>query len=271
KTVKIQIKNHGKHSETYTLSHIAADGLNSYNANNTFPLGTPVIEADYATVSFSANKVKIPAGKTAKITLTFKEPKKGNKNEFPLYSGYVIATPKSKGGVAVHVPYTGVKGDIAKVPILDTDSGLPVLFNADKDGNLDEIPKGDFTFDLVNDRPTIITRLGSHSPDLTIRVYDAQNKLVGFVDSINLGHAFGAFGRDTDLDDNGNLNYNPWVWTGMVFATENAAEEPKQLPGGTYKIVVAAQRKLTKGSYPKDFEVYDLGKIKIADLTKAAK
>ncbi|KAG0008706.1 hypothetical protein BGZ82_004500, partial [Podila clonocystis] len=115
-TQKITIRNEGKRTETYTLSHIAADALNAYpDTKKTWPLGTPLIEADYATVSFSSNKVKIPAGKSVKVTLKFQEPKAGNAAHFPIYSGYVIATPASKGGVEVQVPYTGVKGDIAKV------------------------------------------------------------------------------------------------------------------------------------------------------------
>ncbi|KAF9209499.1 hypothetical protein BGZ59_010092, partial [Podila verticillata] len=110
-TQKITIKNEGKHTETYTLSHIAADALNAYPdvSKKTWPLGTPLVEADYATVSFSSSKVKIPAGKSVKVTLKFKEPKAGSAAQFPIYSGYVIATPASKGGVEVQVPYTGVK------------------------------------------------------------------------------------------------------------------------------------------------------------------
>ncbi|KAF8918492.1 hypothetical protein BGZ58_004862, partial [Dissophora ornata] len=268
KTVKIQIKNHGKHSETYTLSHVPADSLTSYTGNNTFPMPTPIIDSDYATVSFSASKVKIAAGKTAKITLTFKEPKKGMSSEFPLYSGFVIATPSSKGSIAVHVPYTGVKGDIAKVPIFDTDSGLPALFLVDKNDNLLEVPKGDFTFDLVNNFPAVITRLGSHTPDMTIRVYDNSNKFVGYVKSTNHGAGFGFQGRDSNLDDNGNFNYNAWVWDGQVYPTEDLNATTTQLPAGTYSIAVVAQRKLSKGSYPKDFEIVQIGSAKIAGPQK---
>ncbi|KAI1315508.1 hypothetical protein EDD11_000689 [Mortierella claussenii] len=270
KTVKISIKNHGKHTETYTLSHIAADGLNSYPTNNTFPLGTPIIEADYATVKFSADKVKIPAGKTAKITLTFKEPKKGKANDFPIYSGYVIATPKSKGGVAVHVPYTGVKGDIAKVPIVDTKSGLNLLLLAKSDGRLISPPQDDFAFDLVQDFPVITTRLGSHTPDLTIRIYDlADNKFVGFARILNHGPAFGPAGRDPNLDDNGDPYFNSWIWAGQVYPTEDATTTPVQLPAGQYQVILAVQRKLTKGKFPKDFEVYGFEPIRILDLKKS--
>ncbi|KAF9397202.1 hypothetical protein BGX21_009102, partial [Mortierella sp. AD011] len=266
RTVKITLKNEGKHTETYTLSHIPADALNSYNTKNSFPLGVPIIEADYATVKFSADKIKIRGGKSAKITLKFTEPKKGKASQFPLYSGFIVATPKSKGGVAVHVPYTGVKGDIRKVPIMDTDSGLPLLQIIDKDDTFYEIPK-DFIFDLKANKTAILTRLGSHSPDATIRVYEkATNKFVGFVDSENNGAAFGALGRNRDYESDGSFSFNTYIWSGQVFTTEDKTKTPVQLPGGTYVIEIASQKKFTKGKYPADFEVFNLGAVTIASL-----
>ncbi|KAF9104109.1 hypothetical protein BGX27_010242 [Mortierella sp. AM989] len=218
---------------------------------------------DYATVKFSADKIKIKAGKTAKITLKFKEPKKGNAAHFPIYSGYVIATPRSKGGVPVHVPYTGLKGDVSKVPIMDTDSGFPMMLLADKEGNLVDIPKN-YTFDLKDNVPVVLTRLGSHSPDVTIRVYDNTKKFVGFLDSVNLGGAFGDFGRNRNHESDGSFSYHPYVWSGEVLATKDVAAVPIQLPAGTYTIEVASQKKLSKGIYPADFEIFTLGNVNIA-------
>ncbi|KAF9207328.1 hypothetical protein BGZ49_000680 [Haplosporangium sp. Z 27] len=267
KTVKITLRNHGKHTETYTLSHVPADALNSYNDKNTFPLQVPVIEADYATVKFSADKIKIKAGQTAKITLTFKEPKNGKASEFPIYSGFVIATPTSKGGIPVHVPYTGLKGDVSKVPILDTDSGFPVAMVVDKAGNLNEIPKN-FTFDLTQNKPAVVVRLGSHSPDFTVRVYEeATKKFVGFVNSQSYGGVFGQIGRNPYYEQDGSFSYNTYIWSGTVFTTEDATKTPVQVPAGTYVLEVAAQKKLTKGKFPSDFEVYNLGAVTIASLS----
>ncbi|KAF9970992.1 hypothetical protein BGZ65_010715, partial [Modicella reniformis] len=265
KTVKISIKNNGRHSETYTLSHAPADALNSYPNGNSFPLPRPIIEADYATVSFSESKVKISAGKTVKVTLKFKAPKKGNADHFPIYSGFVVATPKSKGGVAVHVPYTGLKGDVAKVPIFDTDLGFPLALHLDNTTEIIQPFPNNFKFDLVNNFPVIVTRLGSHTPDLTFRVFEAgSGKFVGFIDSLNNGPGFGWAGRDYNLDADGNPVYNVWVWGGSVFAKEDSSLTPTRLPGGDYTLIAAAQKKLTKGSFPKDFESFKVGTVKIA-------
>ncbi|KAG0285018.1 hypothetical protein BGZ98_005691, partial [Dissophora globulifera] len=215
--------------------------------------------------------VKIAAGKTAKITLTFKEPKSGKASQFPLYSGFVVATPKSKGGIAVHVPYTGIKGSISKVPIFDVDNGLPAVLLIN-DGQFYEPPTGDFTYDLVNDFPAVITRLGSHTPDLQLRVYSADmSTFLGFISTTNRGAAFGWQGRDKNVDTNGQFVFNTWIWGGQVFKAENLDTPPKQLAAGTYRIVAGAQRKFRPNKdFPsaQNFEVYDLGVYKIADPTR---
>ncbi|KAF9575161.1 hypothetical protein EC968_004097 [Mortierella alpina] len=260
----IYIQNTGKVTETYTLSHKPADTLALYDKNTTFPRAYPVVHNDSATVHMSHKKVKIAPGKIVQVQLVFKAPTAVDANEFPLYSGYIVATPSSKNGVAIHVPYTGLSADAAKVPIMDTDSGLPKLMFAADGERLKELETANTTFDLKTKIPVIVTRLGSHTPDLSIRILDPETKIFrGFAWSDTLGPAFGWAGRDKDLDDKGLKKYGTWMWTGEVFATKNPTKSRKQLPDGTYNIVVAAQRKLSMGAYPEDFEVYDLGLVTI--------
>ncbi|KAF9339164.1 hypothetical protein BGZ91_006842 [Linnemannia elongata] len=263
---KITIKNIGKKTETYTLSHVPADALNSYSKGNTFPEAVPTIEADYASVKFSANKVKIPAGKSVKVTLTFTEPKNGDAKHFPLYSGYVIATPSNEGSPAVHVPYIGLKGAVRDVPMIDTDVGAPGLASINAKGEIAEVATpATFAFNFNTAAPTIQLRYGSHSPDATIRVYDAKtNTFLGFVNSRIWGPAFGATGRMTTHDEDGNINIRNYDWHGQVFKTEDATTTPVLLTAGSYNLVVASQKKLTKGAYPADFEIINLPTITVS-------
>jgi hypothetical protein len=263
---KITIKNTGKKTETYTLSHVAADALNSYSKGNSFPAPIPVIEADYASVKFSANKVKIPAGKSVKVTLTFTEPKNGDAKHFPLYSGYVIATPSNEGSPAVHVPYIGLKGAVRDVPMIDTDVGAPGLAYTKSNGAVADLDTKvpDFKFNFKTAAPTIQVRYGSHSPDATIRVHDAKtDAFLGFVNSRKWGSAFGATGRMTMLDEYHNLNIRNYDWHGQVFKTADPTATPVLLPAGAYKLVVASQKKLTKGVYPADFEIFELPTVNV--------
>ncbi|KAH7039182.1 peptidase S8/S53 domain-containing protein [Linnemannia elongata] len=264
KIQQITIKNVGRKTETYTLSHSPADALNSYTKGNVFPHPRPVIEADYALVSFSANKVKIPAGKSVKITVTFAEPKVGNAAQFPLYSGFVVATPATEGSPSVHVPYIGLKGDVSKMPIMDTDLGFPSLAVTQANGTVINVPTSNFVFNFKTAAPTIIVRYGSHSPDGTIRVIDATTKkFLGYVFTAWWGAAFGPTGRNANLDANGKYDARQYAWRGEVWAAVNATA-PVQLGPGSYNIVVANQKKLTKGAYPADYEVFDLGTVEVS-------
>ncbi|KAF9207329.1 hypothetical protein BGZ49_000681 [Haplosporangium sp. Z 27] len=260
KSIKITLKNEGKHTETYTFSHVAADTLNWYSKGNAYPATAPVIEANHATIKFSQNKVKIPSGKSAKITLSFSEPKNGNAAQFPIYSGYIVATPE-KGNVPVHIPYTGLKGDIRKVPIMDTDLEFPAMLLRNATGQLNDIP-ANFTFDLVKNKPVVLTRLGSHTPSFSVRVFDDKKTFKGYLNSDVSGTALSEWtGRHKNVNSQGTLDFSSWTWTGKVLPTQNATA-PVKLASGNYNIVVASQKKFTKGVYPEDFEIFNLGNVK---------
>ncbi|KAG0379376.1 hypothetical protein BGX24_000639 [Mortierella sp. AD032] len=126
KTQKVTIKNIGKKTETFTLSY-----------------------------------VKIAAGKSDRATLTFTESKNGDAKQFPLYSGFVVATPSTEGSPSVHVPYIGFKGDAHQVPIIDTDLGFPILTATQANGTMIDIPHKDFHFHFKTAAP--IVRYGSHT------------------------------------------------------------------------------------------------------------
>ncbi|KAG0290140.1 hypothetical protein BGZ98_003583 [Dissophora globulifera] len=264
KTVHIKIRNEGKLSETYTLSHTPADALNSY-AGIRF-LNIPIVEADYATVGFSANPVDIAPGETVTIALTFKKPKKGDDTQWPIYSGYVIATPKTTGSIPVHVPYTGLKGDFSKMPIQDVSFGFPfpVVNGRDPNGLLSNTPPGT-SFDLrgpVNELvPVVLTREGSPTPRLTIRVYDSQNVFKGYLYSPDLGLADIAMGRDRNWWKPNYFSLQRWSWLGDVLP--EGTSTLLSLPSGSYRLEVASQRKFTAGLYPQDYEILDLGTYNI--------
>ncbi|KAI1298884.1 hypothetical protein EDD11_006608 [Mortierella claussenii] len=265
RTVQITITNYGNKTETYTMSHAPADALNSYPKNNKFPLPTPIIESDYAAVSFSNSKVTIPAGKSAQLTLRFSEPKAGQSTQWPLYSGYIIATPSfgGKDAVAVHVPYLGLKGDLSQVPIMDTDLKFPALMALDvASGNLTKVSnEGDVLFDLQTKIPVVQTRLGSHTPSGEIRLYDDKDVFQGYMFTAT-ATAVGPQGRQKNVDDNGLIAFTNWAWEGMVMK-EAKGTKPVALAAGVYRVVVANQRKMTQGQYPQDYEVFELGKIQI--------
>lgn len=264
KSVEVKLKNVGKRTTVYTLSHETTESAVSYRNGNSYPLGAPILANDKATVKFSTTKVSVRAGQTAKIKVQFTQPATGKAEEFPFYSGYIVATPQGKGAIPVRIPYAGVKGDVSKVPILDTDFGVPVAFVVNKaTGKLGDIAPGQ-KIDWTKETPYFFTRLGSHTPELSARIFEAAtNKQVGY---INYGEApfISSFGRDRNIDSKtGKPTLRSWAWrSNTVFATPDATTATA-LPAGEYKIVLAAQRKLSKGVYPADFEVYELAQFSV--------
>ncbi|KAF9585614.1 hypothetical protein BGW38_001523, partial [Lunasporangiospora selenospora] len=212
---------------TYTLSHAPADTLIPYNGTNVWPLGNPLSENDSATVEFSPATVQIAAGQSASVTVTFTEPANADASVFPF--------------IAVQIPYTGMKGEVSRVPIMDTDSGFPAFVYVNSTGALNELPKSpNFIFDLRQNIPVVLTRLGSHTPSLEIRIFDgssASGRFLGFMESVNAGTAIGPSGRDATINpETGEIVMKPWA---------------------------ATQRKFTPGNYPGDYNVYELGTIRV--------
>ncbi|KAG0310638.1 hypothetical protein BGZ99_000256, partial [Dissophora globulifera] len=209
---------------------------------------------DYATVGFSANPVDIAPGETITIALTFKMPKKGDATQWPIYSGYVIATPKTVGSVAVHVPYTGLKGDFSQIPIQDTDAAWPQLDVRDVNGNLIPVAPGtqlDVSGPTIEYLPVIAVREVSPTPRFTIRVYDQRHVFQGYLYSPDLGVANVTLGR-TSTD-----GPEQWTWLGQI--VRDGDSTVITLPSTGFRLEVASQRKYTPGVYPQDFEIFDLG------------
>ncbi|KAK3805128.1 MAG: peptidase S8/S53 domain-containing protein [Benniella sp.] len=241
KSVDVTIKNFGDAETRYTLSHGATESAISYRDGNTFPLSSPILENDDAVISFSLSQVTVAAGQSATITIQFQEPSTGQASEFPFYSGYIVATPQGQDAIPVHIPYAGIKGDIAQVPILDTDSGFPSFAVRNKTSG-----------------QTGPTRLGSHTPELSLRLYDAEGKLAGYLDTPH-GIAASNSGRSGNLDANNKPVFKSTLWKdGNVFVDRNATTSTKPLP-----VVVAAQHKLSKGEYSADFEIYEVAVVEL--------
>ncbi|KAG0325811.1 hypothetical protein BG004_003101 [Podila humilis] len=255
KSVQFKFKNMDKKTVTYTLTHETAESLVSYRGGNTFPLLEPVVQADFAQVKFSATKVTLKPGQLGRVKISFALPKSGNAAEFPLYSGYIVATPSGKGGIPVRVPYAGVKGDVAKIPIMDTKFGIPLAI-----ANGADIAKDQKL--TAADRVQVAIRLGSHSPDVRLLLVEAASgKTAGYLSTPD-GPGFGPFGRNANMNSRGDdFDYFLIRWNvGQIFA-EKTSTAPTTIAAGSYKIVVASQHKLSKGAYPADFEVIDASPV----------
>jgi len=162
--IDVKITNVGKADTVYDLRHEPAESVISYRGGNTSPLNVPFLEGDEATVTFSATEFVVKAGQSFTVNVQFQEPSTGLASEFPFYSGYIVAAPRVEGVAPVRLPYAGVKGDVSKVPMLDTNAGYP-YFVVVNNGEAKRVGAG-YTIDWNADQPRIYTRLGSHTPEL---------------------------------------------------------------------------------------------------------
>ncbi|KAK3811216.1 MAG: peptidase S8/S53 domain-containing protein [Benniella sp.] len=268
--IDVEVTNVGEADIDYTLSHEPAESAISYRGGNTSPFGTPLLEDDEATVAFSMSNsplqagqpFKVAAGQSVTINLQFQEPSTGLASEFPFYSGYIVATPQIQDAAPLRLPYAGIKGDISQVPMLDTNAGFPkfaVFINATKE--MKPVEAG-HKIDWNTEQPLVQTRLGSHTPELSICLHDEAGNLVGYWDTPT-GIAASPYGRDRDLTDEGELVIRTTDWSdGKIYTDRNATAATK-VDTGTYRVVVAAQRKFSEGVYPEDFEVREVAVITI--------
>jgi subtilisin family serine protease len=73
------------------------------------------IVESWASVSFSSDRVSVPAGQSAEVTVNFTPPVGVNATLLPVYSGFITI------GNKLHVPYLGVVGNMRDVPISTPD------------------------------------------------------------------------------------------------------------------------------------------------------
>ncbi|KAF9387278.1 hypothetical protein CPC16_007137 [Podila verticillata] len=257
KSIEVKIKNVGKKTATYVLTHEAAESVVSYRGGNTFPLPTPFLKKDAAKVKFSVNKLTIKPGQLGRVKVQFTEPSTGKAAEFPVYSGYIVATPSGKGAIPVRIPYAGLKGDLAKIPIFD--AKLPGVLQIGEDPeDLEPVTKGqklDFTKYV-----SVAARLGSHSPELRFTLVEKNSdKIVGFL-STDAGLAAFPSGRNTNLNKANKPDMWAFRWLGGKVFPNKTSKTSVSVPAGVYKVVVSAQRKNTIGGAA-DFEHFDLAEV----------
>ncbi|KAG9185525.1 hypothetical protein G6011_06856 [Alternaria panax] len=70
------------------------------------------IVESWATVAFSSDRITVPAGQSADVSVEFTAPAGLNATLLPVYSGYVTLGDK------LVLPYLGVEGSMRKVPVL---------------------------------------------------------------------------------------------------------------------------------------------------------
>jgi subtilisin family serine protease len=155
--------NNGTSAVTYDLSHTPAlaTGGSTY---------APSFFAGFASVSFSAPSVTVPAGGTATVNASI-VPSVGLADRSQ-YGGWVVATPQG-GGRELRVPYSGFKGDYQSIQVLvPTTQAYPWLAKIVAGAYVKQAAGVTFTMQ-GDDFPVVLYHFEHQARRLEIAVHDA--------------------------------------------------------------------------------------------------
>lgn len=115
-TKNFTLKNTGSSETTFELGNVIAAAGYTLDAGSIFPSAFPnELTNTGATLKFSEDKVTIPAGGSAVVSVTVTPPSL-DATRLPVYSGYITLNSTSE---SLSLPYLGVVGSLKNATILD--------------------------------------------------------------------------------------------------------------------------------------------------------
>jgi hypothetical protein len=168
---RITIRNNGRTSMTYTLSHAPA-------LSNGPQIFTPSFLTGFADVAFSAPSVTVGPGDSRSVSVTV-TPNAGLPDK-SIYGGYVVVTDSARK--VLRVPYAGFKGDYQTIQILN-EANLPAPFQGSPlllDGKGKVVAPDHAAFTLKgDDQPAVAFHMDLQARRLTLEVIDSGGKTLG--------------------------------------------------------------------------------------------
>ena len=235
----LTISNHGDADVTYDLSHDPALSTGA----NTF---TPSFLTGFATVTFSAPSVTVPAGGEATVDVTITA--NAGLPDHSLYGGYLKVTPRG-GGQVVRVPYAGFKGDYQSIQLF-TLAGFPQL--AKLVGGSLTLQPGGATFTLKDDDvPFILVHLNHQSRLVQFTVEDLQGK-----------DWHTAFSADYVPRNSAANSLFVFTWDGVT--TVGKGKKTFTVPNGQYRLTLSVLKALGDPDNPADVETWSSPVVTIA-------
>jgi minor extracellular serine protease Vpr len=228
----------------------------TYNLSNTTALATggstfsPSFLAGFATATFSAPAVTVPAGGTATVDVSI-APSSGLPDRSQ-YGGWVVLTPQG-GGTALRVPYAGIKGDYQSIQVLvPTATGFPLIGKQTSTGGFVPQPASGATFTLqsATDIPFVLVHLEHQSRELKMEIFDA--------DSGKAWHT--AFTQSYVGHNSSATGFFALAWDGSTFT----GGKTYQVPNGRYVIKMSVRKALGDPLNPAHVETWTSPVITIA-------
>ncbi len=241
KTEELSIENHGHRTVTYTLGHAPALATGA----NTF---TPSFYGAFATVSFSQATLKVRPHEEREVKVRIAGPAVAAAR---LFGGYITLTPDD-GSPMLRVPYAGYNGDYQAITaITPTANGFPWLASLSGGFFVKQPAAGIYSL-VGDDVPYILLHLDHQVRTLRMEVIDLAT---GESRHFALDEDF--MGRNSTA-----TGFFAFPWDGTTFRWD--AGHTREVPNGSYQIVVTALKALGDRHNPAHTETWTSPTIVIA-------
>jgi hypothetical protein len=247
-TTNFTISNLGTDEITYSLSNVVAATAYTLDPSSIFPSIFPnELVTSSASLSFSEEKVTVPAGGSAVVSVSPVAPTDLDASRLPVYSGYIALN--ATNGESLSLPYLGVVGSLHEATVLDKNTTYLVKST---DTTLTPVPANQtFILPVTNGTgtngtvyPAFILSLALGTPLVRADVVP-QNPLANATTVLGartLGNIFGYPSRYLPRGLS-----SPVRWDGTL-------EDGRFAPAGTYTLLIRALKIFGDESLVEDYE-----------------
>lgn len=257
KAQKLTISNPGNDTVTYKIKHKPALAVSPFNVTKQgyAPLQPPHYASQrvQAVLKLSDEFITVEPGQSKELNLEVSSILGLDHAEaYPIYGGYVEFAPVNQSTVkSMHVPYIGISGSLAELPIFAPRFPRFVVTNTTKLFEL-KYQDGRSARGIVLDRsvrPTSITsmfRLLTGSPHIKTEILNKEKEIIGLYSEEQY------LSRNT-LSDSSLVFAQRWNGTMIPTGTDNLGDLVSVEPG-FYHLKYTAQKLMSDPSLPASWE-----------------
>ncbi|UKZ51735.1 hypothetical protein TrVGV298_005498 [Trichoderma virens] len=244
------IRNGAREAITYSIGHLPSRSREAYKTGQSTLARSSISSDAAATLSFSATKLTVPAGGSAKITAEITLPQGLTASNLPVYGGYI--TLSGSNGENLVIPYLGVAGSLANAQNIDPNYS----FIYHTSGRFPQAAPDNDTWTIPY--PTLGSQPSASSsidyPALGIEV-DSGVPLLR-ADIIPLGNTPAKTTKVLGVDVAGSLVGYPVKWLNTNInqvAFNGVTQEGTILPEGNYAVLLRALKIFGDVNNPNDY------------------
>lgn len=254
----ITLQNDDTSPVTYQLRNIPAIAIEPYNMQlqGFAPLEPSAISTTNlsAELRFDVEQITLQPGERRTVSVAVERLinyDDADVHPFPVYGGY-IALVAEDGAKSLHVPYIGVEGEMAKLPMFDR--GFPVAVNQEALQTQNASLEQTYTLDRndvtgVNSVIYIVYRLLTGTAELRTDVLDASHEKIGTL-------------LPTKYLQRNNIGTDNWMtvdtWNGTYVPNgQDGTQSQVPVPSGTYTLRWSALRLMSDPDDPASWETFE--------------